>query len=227
MRTWKSKDIEDQQLRQWINKQRNVYRAGLLPECREKALYNIPGWRWADHEEPWMDMLKRMQVWLQETAAGEILDEVVQEKPDMDQHLFSTWLNQQRNGKRGMKHEHLSAYQVELMQALERTWKSGNRRNKQQKKERRYGQLAQYQHAVWMDMLRRMGGKLRKNTREMLDELLAQQAGSFKLEKHVFSKWLHQRSRYLPGQKIPLPLPGGNVPPFLWPAGRAGAHLLW
>ena len=86
VRTWKSKDIEDQQLRRWINEQRKGYRSELLPECREKALYDIPGWRWADHEEPWVDMLKRIRAWLQETAAGEILNDVAEEKPDMEQH---------------------------------------------------------------------------------------------------------------------------------------------
>ena len=119
-RTWKSKDIEDQQL----SRQRKEYRSGLMPECREKSLYDIPGWRWADHHEPWMDMLKRVQVWLQEKAAGEILDELEAEQPGLEQHVFSNWLQQQRHGKRGTHGENLSAYQAELLQALERTWKS-------------------------------------------------------------------------------------------------------
>ena len=93
--------------------QRFLYQNGKLLASREEALYDIPGWRWLDHEEPWMDMLKRLRTWQQDKAAHVTLSELVRKGIDIDQPRFSTWLNLQRAGKPlfGL----LSAYQLDLM----------------------------------------------------------------------------------------------------------------
>ena len=51
MRTWRPKDIKDESLRRWVIYQRRDFRIGLLAS-REKALLDIPGWRWADRKRP-------------------------------------------------------------------------------------------------------------------------------------------------------------------------------
>ena len=61
VRTWESKDVEDPLLKQLVIRQRKLYRVGNFQEDHEKALLDIPGWRWADNHEPWITKLERIK----------------------------------------------------------------------------------------------------------------------------------------------------------------------
>ena len=114
-------------MRGWVIRQRKDFRGGYFTEDREKALLELPGWRCADNDEPWMDMLRRMRNWLQDKAAEEALDAVITKITEGEQRLLSEWLNEQQKDKRCLTRGEcndadLTAYQIELFRALERTW---------------------------------------------------------------------------------------------------------
>ena len=115
----KASDAAEKKLAVWVNSQRSVHKAGLLCEAREKKLYALSGWRWADHEHPWMDMYKRLQSWAERVGDLTELVDVPAGNLRGEKNVLAKWVQRQRDGYRRKNHCCLSAFQVYMLQEVE------------------------------------------------------------------------------------------------------------
>jgi len=112
-------DAEEKKLASWINQQRKVHQAGQLCGEREQLLYQLRGWRWADHESPWFDMYTQLSSWI--GRGGDLQELAAQpsrkfrgEKCDL-----ANWVQQQRDGFRRKNKRSISALQIGMLQEVD------------------------------------------------------------------------------------------------------------
>ena len=155
-------------------------------------------------------------------AAHVTLSELVRKGIEhIDQPRFSTWLNLQRAGK--PLFERLSAYQLDLMQSLERTWLSANPTPKQHEEKGSHME----DHLIWTHLVKFMETQLQQNPE--VDTLLLHEPTHFASasEERALGKWLHQqhsRCRSRDGKQLSSSqvallralYPGGRFPKSWW-----------
>ena len=105
----KAADVEEKKLATWITYQRRVHQAGQLCGERERALYQLRGWRWADHESPWFQMYVQLRSWIRRGGNLEELAVEASGKFRGEKCHLANWVQQQRQGfKRKKEALHLS-----------------------------------------------------------------------------------------------------------------------
>ena len=89
--------IGDQFLNRWVARQRRVYRAGNLQEDREKALLDIPGWRWG------LPKVDALATWLKHNGGQRPRDQSSKQIKDqklLEEHRMFLFLQAQKKAYR-------------------------------------------------------------------------------------------------------------------------------